>query len=474
MMGCEQFEDLLADYIDGELAFPARAADRTAFLEHLSSCAACALLTEDAQSALAFMEKAADVEPPPMLAGRILEATNAGWEFRLRARGVRGWINRLFAPILKPRIVMGAMLTMMSLTMLTRCTGVPKKTITAADLDPVRLWSSLDERTHRLWERSVKSYESMRLVYEILAPSSTSGNSSRAKKRKRPPNRAPTAGSWISSPPPETRPETRTSRRRRNHELRQPSRSNRRRVLPRMREADVPGVPAAGAGFRVPARSMPPRPRHRPRPFPTCPGPPPVMRGSPYLRALRAPAPAVPGPALPGPGFALDRKPGSRIRTYTPSSPCSSASSPAWAAIYNGQYAKRPDLDAVIFGLLVSVESSTVSFGVHVFTGIMIAIGVIYMAFEAYHTARKRRHGIEVEEYSSLLDIRPAHGRFPVGAVVLILLGFVMLLDTTDIIGMDQLERYWPALLIVIGIYMLYTRLGLHAGDHTVNGEARR
>ena len=30
----------------------------------------------------------------------------------------------------------------------------------------------------------------------------------------------------------------------------------------------------------------------------------------------------------------------------------------------------------------------------------------------------------------------------PVGAVVLILLGFVMLLDTTDIIGMDQLERW--------------------------------
>jgi hypothetical protein len=167
MLSCEQFEVLLADYIDGELASSGRAADRTAFHEHLSSCAACALLTEDAQSALAFMEKAAAVEPPPALAAKILEATNAGWEFRLRARGVRGWINRLFAPVLKPRIVMGAMLTMMSLTMLTRCAGVPKKTLTAADLDPVRIWSSLDERTHRLWERSVKSYESLRLVYEI-------------------------------------------------------------------------------------------------------------------------------------------------------------------------------------------------------------------------------------------------------------------------------------------------------------------
>ena len=62
---------------------------------------------------------------------------------------------------------MGAMMTMMSLTMLSRCAGDPRKPMTAADLDPVRLWTSLDDRTHRLWDRTVKSYESMRLVYEI-------------------------------------------------------------------------------------------------------------------------------------------------------------------------------------------------------------------------------------------------------------------------------------------------------------------
>ncbi len=76
--------------------------------------------------------------------------------------------KKLFAPVLvKPRFVMGAMMTMMSLTMLSRCAGDPKKPLTAADLDPVRLWTSLDDRTHRLWDRTVKSYDSMRLVYEI-------------------------------------------------------------------------------------------------------------------------------------------------------------------------------------------------------------------------------------------------------------------------------------------------------------------
>ncbi len=92
MLTCEQFETLLADYIDGELGSSARTADRTAFEEHLATCAECALLTEDAQSAVAFMGIAADVEPPQALSAKILEATHSGWEFKLRAKGVRGWV----------------------------------------------------------------------------------------------------------------------------------------------------------------------------------------------------------------------------------------------------------------------------------------------------------------------------------------------------------------------------------------------
>lgn len=167
MLSCEQFEILLADFIDGELSSPARAGDRAAFEQHVGSCAACAAFTADAQDAVAFMEITADVEPPPVLMTKILHATNSGWEFKLRAKGIRGAINRFFAPVLRPRFVMGAMLTLMSITMLTRCAGGPKTKLTAADLDPVRLWTSLDDRTHRLWDRTMKSYESMRLVFEI-------------------------------------------------------------------------------------------------------------------------------------------------------------------------------------------------------------------------------------------------------------------------------------------------------------------
>jgi hypothetical protein len=164
-MDCAEFETLLADWIDETLAVPGRETERDAFVRHLESCTACAELFEDASSAVAFMGRAADVEMPPALVAQILQATNSGWEFKLRGRGVSGWINRTFAPVLRPRFVMGAVLTLVSMTMLTRC--APNKTLTAADLDPVRLWVSLDDRTHRIWDRAMKSYESMRLVYEV-------------------------------------------------------------------------------------------------------------------------------------------------------------------------------------------------------------------------------------------------------------------------------------------------------------------
>lgn len=165
MLSCAEFETLLADWIDGALAVPAREDERAAFVRHLESCPACALLLEDATAAVEFMDRAADVEMPPALVSKILQATNSGWEFKLRARGISGWINRTFAPVLRPRFVMGALLTFLSATMLTRC--APVRPMTAADLDPVRLWISLDDRTHRIWDRAVKSYESMRLVYDV-------------------------------------------------------------------------------------------------------------------------------------------------------------------------------------------------------------------------------------------------------------------------------------------------------------------
>ncbi|MBI2680772.1 MAG: hypothetical protein HYX25_07175 [Candidatus Solibacter usitatus] len=131
---------------------------------------------------------------------------------------------------------------------------------------------------------------------------------------------------------------------------------------------------------------------------------------------------------------------------------------PGVGAIYNGQYAKGL-IHAIIFGLLVSIVSSSYVGSLEPLFGILIAVWVFYMVLEAYHTARKRRAGEAIDEFSSLVDLRGGTNRFPAGAVLLILLGVVLLLSTTEIISIERLMRFWPVLLIVAGAYMLYARI---------------
>ena len=159
-MTCIDFDGRLCDYLDGKLP-----AERRAMMEiHLSQCGGCAELTRDSREVLSFVERSADVEMPPELVTRILQQIpQGGWAARLS----RGFFAPVLQPLLQPRVVMGAMLTVLSLSMMTRCAGVPKHALTAGDLDPVRIWGSLDDKVHRSWERSVKSYESMKLVYEV-------------------------------------------------------------------------------------------------------------------------------------------------------------------------------------------------------------------------------------------------------------------------------------------------------------------
>src|SRR6266481_1853087 len=131
---------------------------------------------------------------------------------------------------------------------------------------------------------------------------------------------------------------------------------------------------------------------------------------------------------------------------------------PGVGAIYNGQYAKGL-VHAIIFGLLISIISSGSAAGLEPLFGILIAVWVFYMAIEAHHTAVKRRAGQAVDEFSSLIHLHTRGSRFPAGAVVLILVGVLLLLNTTDIIPLERILKYWPILLIVLGVYLLIARL---------------
>ncbi|MDQ2945683.1 MAG: B-box zinc finger protein [Acidobacteriota bacterium] len=182
-----------------------------------------------------------------------------------------------------------------------------------------------------------------------------------------------------------------------------------------------------------------------PGPFPgtayTAPPPP----GNPGYSPYTAPVGTVPPPsagdvgASPGLAFLLGLIPGV-------------------GAIYNGQYVKGL-VHVVILGVLISIINSDAASGFEPLFGMLTGAWVFYMAFEAYHTARKRQLGERVDEFSSIV---PLHGRpstFPVGPVILIAAGLLFLLNTMDVIRFHQLIRYWPVALIVLGAYMLYERV---------------
>ncbi|MEX2263255.1 MAG: anti-sigma factor [Bryobacteraceae bacterium] len=165
-MTCAEAEILICDYLDGA----AQSEERAGLERHMEGCAACASIARDARAAMAFMEQAAPVELPPELVTRILMETASGRHGRLAVRsGFRGWLSGLLSPVLRPRLVMGMALAIFSFSMMGRMAGLEVRQLRPSDLNPVKVWSALDDRAHRLWERTVKHYESIRFVYEMQA-----------------------------------------------------------------------------------------------------------------------------------------------------------------------------------------------------------------------------------------------------------------------------------------------------------------
>jgi len=168
-MNCADVEILLCDYLDDILA-----PEKRAELEsHIGSCAVCAELAADASAGLAFLEHVPDVHPPQELITRIMLEAPAGplWQRFLASLASGGAIkrglHRMLEPVRQPRYVYGAMMTILSLSMLTRCAGVPVRDLKAEDLNPQRVWVNLETKVERIYDRSIKTYESMRLVYEV-------------------------------------------------------------------------------------------------------------------------------------------------------------------------------------------------------------------------------------------------------------------------------------------------------------------
>ncbi|HWQ54870.1 MAG TPA: anti-sigma factor [Bryobacteraceae bacterium] len=162
-MNCAEAELYICDLVDGTLAPEAKAE----LERHMAACSACAELARDAAAGVSFMERAAEVEPPPELVTRILfDPPWAQSRARAAAGGLRNRLRALWQPILQPRFAMGMAMTILSFAMLARFVK-PVRQLTPGDLNPKAVWAAVDDRAYRTWQRTVKFYESLRLVYQI-------------------------------------------------------------------------------------------------------------------------------------------------------------------------------------------------------------------------------------------------------------------------------------------------------------------
>jgi len=130
---------------------------------------------------------------------------------------------------------------------------------------------------------------------------------------------------------------------------------------------------------------------------------------------------------------------------------------PGVGAIYNAQYAKGL-IHVFILGMLFTIANSNDVGGFEALFAVLIPGFWAYMAFEAYHTAKLRQMGQPVDEFSSLV---PGNGgsRFPVAPILLIALGVVFLLNNLELFELRRMLKFWPVMLIALGLYMLYLRM---------------
>ena len=162
---------------------------------------------------------------------------------------------------------------------------------------------------------------------------------------------------------------------------------------------------------------------------------------------------------------------------------------PGVGAMYNGQFTKAFAHVVIFILLIIGTNTSGNMSGIF---GGLIAFFIFYMAFEAYKTAEAKRHGLPAPDplgLDKMLGIQepqsihstsvpsvgnaaayppvtpqqplqvepppPPRDNAPIGAIVLIALGVIFLLQN---LGIFRAHNLWPLFLIGVGLWIAYKR----------------
>jgi hypothetical protein len=162
---------------------------------------------------------------------------------------------------------------------------------------------------------------------------------------------------------------------------------------------------------------------------------------------------AAPSPTTAFPATSLPQAPASAGPGGNPAAAFLLGLVPGMGAVYNGEYNKAL-IHVVIFVALVIGASSDVSVGPMVIL-ILSAVGfAFFMAFDAMRVAQAKQRG---EFRSDALESWSKNR--PVGPIILIGLGALLLLYNFDWFPFYRLERLWPLILIAVGVLLFRNRL---------------
>jgi hypothetical protein len=130
---------------------------------------------------------------------------------------------------------------------------------------------------------------------------------------------------------------------------------------------------------------------------------------------------------------------------------------PGLGAIYNRQYNKGL-IHIAIFASIILGLTSDLDGGFKAMLAIFLGGFIFYTAFEAMQTAQAKNRGeIPPDPLESWSKDRP------IGAIILIALGVLFLLDNFHIFDFIRIGRLWPLILIAAGLYMFRNKLGVRA-----------
>jgi TM2 domain-containing membrane protein YozV len=126
---------------------------------------------------------------------------------------------------------------------------------------------------------------------------------------------------------------------------------------------------------------------------------------------------------------------------------------PGLGAVYNGEYNKAL-IHIVVFATFVFGLSSDMDGGMKAVLGILLAGFIFYMAFDSMRTAEAQRHG-----EGSADPLESWSKDRPIGPIILIVLGMLFLLNNFNWFPFYRIERFWPLILIAVGVLMFRNRL---------------